>query len=72
MPRSNALKKAQDKYKQKRVQIVLDVSPDHRERINAYCKQFGGTAKHIKDLLRIDMAAHNVVPFDQNSEEGES
>lgn len=55
--------------KTKRAQIVLDVTPDQRSVINDYCQQFGGTATHIKYLLRQDMLAHGVIPLDTPTNE---
>lgn len=62
---SEAQRKASIKYQlEKRCKLTLDVTPDQRDKINLYCKQFGGTAAHIKQLLRDDMIANGFDPFD--------
>ena len=49
---------------EKRAAVVLNFSNDQRDQINDYCLRFGGTATHIKNLLRQDMLAHGVTPLD--------
>lgn len=62
---SDAKKQADAKYrKAKRAQIVIDVSKDQRDQINAYCKDRGGTATYIKHILREDMRRNGVEPLD--------
>lgn len=56
------------KYKsEKRGQIVINVSKEQRDQINEYCKQFGGTATHIKKLLRDDMCKNGIVPIESGN-----
>ena len=65
MPQTDAQKRATAKYrKEKSCQIVLQLSPAQRDQINEYCKQFGGTATHIKKLLRDDMRKNGIVPIE--------
>lgn len=61
MPISDAKRRADAKYKrERRTQITLEYSKDQKAQINDYCKQYGGTAPHIKSLLESDMLAHGV------------
>lgn len=66
MALTEAQKKANEKYRlSKRKHIVLDVSTEQREQINAYCKSMGtGTATYIKQLLRDDMRKNGVEPIE--------
>lgn len=64
MPISDAKRKADAKYKrEKRTQITIEYSKDQKAQINDYCKQYGGTATHIRSLLEDDMLAHGVHPI---------
>lgn len=66
---SEAKKKADAKYrKTNRAQIVIEVSKNQREQINDYCKQYGGTASYIKQLLREDMQRNGIRPLEANEE----
>lgn len=61
---TEAQRKASAKYQaNNRCKITIDVTPDQREYINEYCSTRGGTATHIKDLLRADMRHNGVEPF---------
>lgn len=58
-------RKASAKYQsEKRCKLTIDITPAQRDQINEYCKQFGGTATHIKRLLRNDMRKNGIVPIE--------
>ncbi|MDO4356704.1 MAG: hypothetical protein Q4E13_09365 [Clostridia bacterium] len=50
--------------KNQRAQIVIDVSKAQRQQINDFCRDKGGTATYIKELLRDDMRRHGVRPLE--------
>lgn len=68
MERSQKRQRELEYKKESRAQIVINVSKEQREQINEYCKQYGGTATHIKRLLYADMRSNGVIPLADEKE----